>query len=131
MRIFTLRRFAKDAAKSGIGDDLLREAVHRAESGLIDANLGLCLIKQRLPRQGQGRSGGYRTILFHKRGERAVFLYVFPKNARANITADELEGLREFAGILANLEDEAFDRASREQGWKVVTDDEPEEDVPK
>jgi len=39
-------------------DDRLCEAVERAESGLIDANLGGGLIKQRVARLGQGRSGG-------------------------------------------------------------------------
>lgn len=78
MRIFALPRFAKDTVKLGIDHTVLAHAVKRAESGLIDAGLGLGLIKQRVARPGQGRSGGFRTILFYKRKERAVFLYVFP-----------------------------------------------------
>ncbi|WP_244539654.1 type II toxin-antitoxin system RelE/ParE family toxin [Methylobacterium sp. 174MFSha1.1] len=122
-------KFSKDAAKSGIRDADLLGAVARAESGLIDAGLGLCLIKQRVARPGQGRSGGFRTILFHKRRERAVFLYVFPKNVRANVTPGELDALRDFATILAGLTDEAFDRLTREKGWKVIPDEHPEDDV--
>ncbi|KMO39143.1 hypothetical protein VQ03_16095 [Methylobacterium tarhaniae] len=129
MRIYALPRFAKDTVKLGLDDTALAHAVTRAESGLIDAGLGLCLIKQRVARPGQGRSGGFRTILFYKRKERAVFLYVFPKNARANVTPGELEALRDFAAILAGLTDEAFDRLTREQGWKVIPNEQPEEDV--
>ncbi|BAQ44914.1 MULTISPECIES: type II toxin-antitoxin system RelE/ParE family toxin [Methylobacterium] len=129
MQIFALPRFSKDAAKAGVDDAVLASAVARAESGLIDAHLGLCLIKQRVPRPGQGRSGGFRTILFHKRNERAVFLYMFPKNVRANVTTGELDALRDFAAILAGLTDEAFDRLARQQGWKVVPDEHADKDL--
>jgi hypothetical protein len=37
----------------------------------------------------------FRTILFHKRNERAVFLYMFPKNVRANVTTGELDAVAE------------------------------------
>jgi hypothetical protein len=66
-------------------DDRLCEAVERAESGLIDANLGGGLIKQRVARLGQGRSGGYRAVVAYRRLGRAVFLYGFAKNERDNI----------------------------------------------
>lgn len=129
MRIFALPRFSKDAAKAGVDDAVLASAVARAESGLIDAHLGLCLIKQHVPRPGQGRSGGFRIILFHKRNERAVFLYMFPENVRANVTTGELDALRDFAAILAGLTDEAFDRLTRQQGWKVVPDEHADKDL--
>jgi hypothetical protein len=66
-------------------DDRLCEAVERAESGLIDANLGGGLIKQRVARLGQGRSGGYRAVVAYRRLGRAVFLYGSAKNERDNI----------------------------------------------
>ena len=37
-------------------------AVCDANSGLIDADLGGGLIKPRIPRKGQGKSGGYRIV---------------------------------------------------------------------
>jgi hypothetical protein len=39
-------------------------------------------------------------IRYHLRNERAVFLYMFPKNVRANVTTGELDALRDFAAIL-------------------------------
>lgn len=68
MRIFKNRWFEKFARKQDIGDDVLREAVGRAERGLIDADLGGGVIKQRVAREGEGRSGGYRTIISSGRG---------------------------------------------------------------
>ena len=57
MRIFKNAWFERFARKQKIQDAALREAVHRREQGLIDADLGGGIIKQRLARPGQGRSG--------------------------------------------------------------------------
>lgn len=46
---------------------MLASAVRRAEAGLIDADLGGGVIKQRLARPGQGKSGGYRTFILFQR----------------------------------------------------------------
>jgi hypothetical protein len=73
----------------------LQEAIQRAESGLVDADLGGGIIKQRVARAGGGRSGGYRTLIAYRAGMRAVFLYAFAKNERDNIDPDELQTLRE------------------------------------
>ena len=73
----------------------LLDAVARAEKGQVDADLGGGVIKQRIARPGQGKSGGYRTILFFRRGERAVFAYGFAKSDRANLDADEEKQFKE------------------------------------
>jgi len=46
---------------------------------------------------GQGRSSGYRMLVAHRIKERAIFLYGFAKNAREDISPDELVSLREIA----------------------------------
>jgi len=51
------------------------EAVARAENGQVDADLGGGVIKQRIERPGQGKSGGYRTIIVFRQWDRAVFMY--------------------------------------------------------
>ena len=53
-------RFAK---KAGIGDVALCEAIRDAERGLIAADLGGGVIKQRISRRGRGKSGGFRTLI--------------------------------------------------------------------
>lgn len=63
MRVFKNAWFERFARKQGISDAVLLEAVERAERGLIDADLGGCVIKQRVARPGQGRSVGWRTVL--------------------------------------------------------------------
>lgn len=94
MRIFKTKWLARFARREGIDDQSLRAAIERAEQGLIDADLGGCLIKQRVARPGRGRSGGYRMIVGYRVKDRAVFLLGFAKNERENIEDDELLTLR-------------------------------------
>ena len=99
MKVFKTRWFARFARQEKIADDGLREAIERAERGLIDADLGGGLIKQRVARQGQGRSGGYRAIIAYRLGHRAVFVFGLAKNDRENFKEDELEVAREIGRI--------------------------------
>jgi hypothetical protein len=97
MRIFKTKWFARYAKRERIEDSALREAVERAEKGLVDADLRGGLIKQRVARTGQGRSGGYRTIMVYRAADRAVFLYGFAKSERDNIDDHELATFKELA----------------------------------
>lgn len=65
MRIFMNAWFERFARKQRITDAALIDAVRRAERGQIDADLGGGVIKQRVARAGQGKSGGYRTIILY------------------------------------------------------------------
>ena len=89
---------AKFARREGITNSGLRDAIDRAERGLIDAELGGGLIKQRVARQGKGRSGGYRTIIAYRVKDRAVFLYGFAKSEQENIDFNQLATARKLAG---------------------------------
>ena len=96
-RTFVTRWFERFARKERIRDQALLDAVARAEKGQVDADLGGGVIKQRIARAGQGKSGGYRTIVFFRRGERAVFAYGFAKSDKANLDADEEKQFKEAA----------------------------------
>ena len=75
----------------------------------MDADLGGGIIKQRIARPGQGKSGGYRTIIFFRRGDRAVFAYGFAKSDRANINADEEKQFKEAASHVLRLTGKQID----------------------
>lgn len=97
MRTFKTRAFARFADRERIDDAALCEAVGRARSGLVDADMGGGVIKQRIARKGGGRSGGFRTIVLFRRGELAFFVYGFAKSVRENLRRDELETFRRLA----------------------------------
>lgn len=85
MRIFKTKWIARFVRRERIDDEGLKEAIARAERGIIDADLGGGLIKQRVARPGQGRSGGFRMIVAYRTEDLAFFLYGFAKNERDNI----------------------------------------------
>lgn len=103
MRVYKNSWFAKFARKSGIDNAALLEAIERAGRGLIDADLGSGLIKQRVARPGDGKSGGFRTLILFRDGERAVFVFGFAKSDRANLEAVELAVFRKAAKIVLAL----------------------------
>lgn len=55
--------------------------------GLIDANLGGALFKKRIARNGQGKRGGFRTIVAKPEFDTWLFLYGFAKSDLGNISA--------------------------------------------
>ena len=65
--------------------DTLTAAVREVEKGLNDGELGRGLIKKRVARAGEGKRGGYRTIIVYRARFRSVFVYGFPKSAKANL----------------------------------------------
>lgn len=75
MLVYKTKEFGRFARKAKVSDEKLCEAVGRADDGLVDADLGGGLIKQRVARAGQGRSGGHRTIIAFRTKNRSVFLY--------------------------------------------------------
>jgi hypothetical protein len=104
VQIFRARGFAKFQKRERIKDISLSKAIDAADRGLLDADLGGGLIKQRVARTGQGKSGGYRTVIAYRRAHIAVFLFGFAKNERPNIEDDELEALRNRARRLLDLD---------------------------
>jgi hypothetical protein len=117
---YLTKEFARLARRAGLADDGLLEAIDRAEDGKIDADLGGGLIKQRVARPGQGRSGGFRTIIAYRKGERAIFLHVFVKADKANLSPVELETYQDLAKTFDLLDETQLDELVRTRGWRKI-----------
>ena len=124
MRIFVTRWFVRFARRERIAHADLREAVRRAERGLLDADLGGGVIKQRIARAHEGKSGGFRSIVLFRKGERAFFVYGFAKSARATIRPDELLGFKRLAAEMLGYDDAALARAGASRALEEVSSDE-------
>ena len=111
MRVFKNKSFARFSRKARITDTVLCGAVDAASRGLIDADLGGGVIKQRIARQGEGKSGGFRTIILFRVRERAFFVHGFAKNERDNIRDDELAAFRMLAALMIAYDDDALAKA--------------------
>jgi len=120
MHGYLTKSFQRDARRDGITDEDCREAIRKAESGLIDANLGGGLIKQRIATGNRGAAKGSRAVVFYRRGELAVFLHVFPKSRKANLTKSELAMYLDAAQELENLAETEFLASARARGWRQL-----------
>lgn len=121
MRIFKNRPFTRFAIKSGISDAALCKAITDAEQGLIDADLGGGVIKQRVARKGQGKSGGFRTMILFKAGTRAFFIHGFAKNEQDNINDDELVTFKKLAATMLNYKDADLTEAVNKNTLTEIT----------
>jgi len=109
IRILKTKWFLRFARRERISDATLREAVTRMMQGQIDSNLGGGVVKQRVARPAQGKSGGYRTIIFYRQGRLAVFIYGFAKSERDNIRIDEERAFKEAAKHVLALTENQID----------------------
>lgn len=126
MRIFKNKLFARLSRKEDISDEKLCEAIRRAEKGQIDADIGGGVIKQRLSRPNEGKSGGYRAIILYRQGDKAFFVYGFAKNDEANITKDEEKAFKKAAPIMLRLSDEILKQQLKTGNLVEVKSDDQE-----
>ena len=106
MRIFKNKWFTKFAKKERISDKKLCDMIKDLENGVIDVDYGNGVIKQRLARQNQGKSGGYRCIILFRIKERAFFMYGFPKNERDNISPEDEQVFKDLSHQMFCFSDE-------------------------
>lgn len=112
MSVYKTKEFAKFARKVRLGSTELLQAAEAVGSGRWDADLGGGVFKQRIAREGAGKSGGFRTIILFKVGGHSFFVHGFAKNEKANIRPNELKALKKLAATFLNLDAEALEKAS-------------------
>lgn len=63
MRIFKNKMFCKWVKHENLTDAMLFKAAQEINQELVDVNLGNHLFKKRIAHKGQGKRGGFRTIV--------------------------------------------------------------------
>jgi hypothetical protein len=115
MTVYVTKEFARFARKAGLPDAKLVQAAADVAKGRYDADLGGGVFKQRVAREGGGKSGGFRTIILFRVGGHSFFAYGFAKNNKANVSAKELKALKQLANVLIGFSDEQL-RAAKAAG---------------
>lgn len=111
LSVYKTKPFTRFARRARIPDSDLWNAAQRANNGRVDADLGGGVIKQRIARAGEGKSGGSRSILAFSKDDRAVYVYGFEKKDQDNIDHRDLEALRRLAAVILGYnEDQIADR---------------------
>ena len=110
LRIFGNKPFMRFARRFGASDtDLWGMA--REEP---DATLGGGVFKFRLAREGEGTSGGARTIVALKRDERMVMMFGFEKKDLANIDEKDLKAFKRLTKVYLERSELEMDRLVRD-----------------
>ena len=99
MRTFKTKAFNHWAKEVKLHNEALQLAVEEIGNGVYEANLGGFLYKKRVALGNKGKSGGARVIIAFRREDKAIFIYGFSKNQKANITSKELEALKKLSKI--------------------------------
>lgn len=123
IKIYKSKGFDRFARKEGITDEMLVATVKDVEKGLIDADYRGGVIKQRIARANEGKSGGYRSIIMYIKGKKAFFEYGFSKSDRDNIARDEVQEFKALAKIVLGFSDADLAKAVKAGVYKEVRDD--------
>jgi hypothetical protein len=105
LSVYKSKPFARFAKKARITDADLWKAARLANQGVIGADLGGGVIKLRIARAGEGKSGGSRSIVLFKRNDRAVYVHGFEKKDVANIRPKDLDAFRKLAEVILGFTD--------------------------
>jgi hypothetical protein len=111
LRVFGNKPFMRFAKRFGVSSADLWEMCNRPP----EADLGGQVFKFRLAREGEGKSGGGRTIVAMKEGQRAVMMFGFEKKDIVNITSKELKALKKLAKHYLDLSEGEMERLVRQR----------------
>jgi hypothetical protein len=121
--VLAMRAFSRFAKKEGLGNTALLRAAKEVSEGRPDADLGGGVFKQRIARQGSGKSGGYRAIIFFRMGGRCILAHGFSKADQANLSSRELTALKKIAKTLLNMDQSALVQLCDQGLLEAVKDD--------
>jgi hypothetical protein len=127
MRIFKNKSFSRFARKEAISDDDLKKILPQLEANLPDADLGGDVYKMRVPREGEGKSGGYRVIVLFRRGERTFFVHGFAKSDLSNIIDKRVRGFKDMAKDMMLFTEKELDVAIKFGKLKEIPEEKHEE----
>lgn len=106
MSVYVTKEFARFARKVRLANAKLLQAAQDVAAGHYDADLGGGVFKQRVAREGGGKSGGFRTIILFRVGSHSFFAHGFAKSDKANVSAKELKALKRLADLLLGYSEE-------------------------
>jgi hypothetical protein len=72
------------------------------------------LSRNALPGPAKGKRGGYRTIIVYRVHVRSVFIYGFPKSAKADLSPLRLDVYRKLARVFLTFSDADMEKALKE-----------------
>ncbi len=125
MKYYKIRRFAGEAKKNDVSDSMLTDIATEfaafPESARQQYSLGAGLYKLRLAsKSGAGKSGGSRSILAFKKESVLIWLHLYSKNEKGNISHSELTDLKKLANVLLDATEVQLARLIKNGGLEEI-----------
>lgn len=127
MSVYVTKEFARFARKTGLTKAKLHQAARDVAAGHFDADLGGGVFKQRVARDGGGKSGGFRTIILFRVRSHSFFAHGFAKSDKANVSTKELKALKRLADVLLGFSEEQLVAAQAAGEVSEVESDDSDE----
>jgi hypothetical protein len=124
MRRFKTKEFHRLCRKAHVTDVELRTAAKRAEEGKVDANLGSHLLKQHVSQGKGGQAGGHRAIIIFAHDRFMVFVHLFAKRDKANLTDKEKAVFKRVARAFVELDAEQVSLLLETKEWIEIPNEE-------
>ena len=103
MKLYKTRAFARIAKKAGLTDTALKASAEEMRKGIIHADLGGNIYKQRVAIPGRGKRGGSRVIIAAKMHDKWICVHCYLKKDQDDISPDEETAFKEFARVYLEL----------------------------
>ena len=108
LEVYLGKKFNSEFKKSDIPKEKFCLAIKEIVLGQCD-QLGHKLFKKRIGAVGRGKSGAYRAITYFRKGNLLIFVELFGKNEKENISDKELKELILLSGELDKLTKEKLE----------------------
>ena len=82
--------------------------------------LGAKLHKVRVAKEGKGKSGGYRNIVFWEHGKLVIAVYIFAKGDKDNLSHEETNYLKVLAQQYEKFAEASLNRAVKENNLEEI-----------
>ncbi|MCK5580265.1 MAG: type II toxin-antitoxin system RelE/ParE family toxin [Candidatus Omnitrophica bacterium] len=83
-------------------------------------NLGAKLYKVRVAKEGKGKSGGFRNIVFWENDKWAIAVYIFSKGDKENLTKEEFKYLKILSQQYEKFTEEIINNAVKKNIFEEI-----------
>lgn len=120
MRVYKTKGFVKFTEEEKIKDEWLIKALKKEEKKRESQNNKSHLSFPRVKREGKGTSGGYRTAVLLKLGDKAFFVDGYPRKEKDGFSEEEKRIYRGMAKKIFALDEAGLQTAINGGEFKEV-----------
>jgi hypothetical protein len=112
MNLYKTRPFARLATRAGLTGAALKKSAEEISRGLIQADLGDKVFKQRVALSGRGSRGGGRIVVVVRlREDRYIFAHCYPAKDQDDFEPGEETAFRELGRLYSDLSEQDLEAA--------------------